>query len=147
MATVSTHLATLADIPSIEPLFNLYREFYGMESDKEGASQFLTARLTNKESIIIYAKEGVEVVGFTQLFPTFSSSVMKKVYILNDLFVGEDQRGRGVAKLLIEEAIEIARQEGCSRVSLSTAKDNTAQFLYEKLGFKQSAFKFYNYVI
>jgi len=147
MATILTHLATLEDIPAIEPLFNLYREFYKMERDKEGARLFLTARLKNKESIIIYAKEGGEVVGFTQLFPTFSSAVLKKVYILNDLFVVEDQRGRGVAKLLIEEAIEIARQEGCPRVSLSTAKDNPAQFLYEKLGFKESTFKFYNYAI
>lgn len=147
MATIRTHVATLEDIPAIEPLFNLYREFYKMESDKEGARQFLTDRLANNESIIIYAKEADEVVGFTQLFPTFSSAVMKKVYILNDLFVLQHQRGNGIAKLLIEEAIAVARQEGCPRVSLSTATDNPAQFLYEKLGFKESSFKFYNYAI
>ncbi|MEN5088574.1 GNAT family N-acetyltransferase [Sphingobacterium faecium] len=137
--------ATINDIEDLEVIFSLYLKFYEVESIRDANITFLNERMQNNESIIFTAKKDNEIVGFTQLFPTFSSASLKKVYILNDLFVLEHYRNQGIAKRLIHQVIEFAKENNCARVSLSTARDNPAQFLYEKLGFKESSFKFYNY--
>jgi len=137
--------ASVVDVAEIEPLFSLYREFYGMRKDRSAAIEFLRARLENEESALFYAKKDGRIIGFVQLYPSFSSASLKKVFILNDLYVLESERGKGVAKLLIGKAIEFCTEQKCARISLSTAKDNPAQKLYEEVGFKESTFKFYNY--
>lgn len=137
--------ANVNDIEDLEVIFSLYLKFYEVESIRDDNITFLRERVQNNESIIFTAKKDGEIVGFTQLFPTFSSASLKKVYILNDLFVLENYRNQGIAKLLIHQVIEFAKENNCARVSLSTARNNPAQFLYEKLGFKESSFKFFNY--
>lgn len=137
--------ATINDIEDLEVIFSLYLKFYETESIRDANITFLKERVQNNESVIFTAKKDNEIVGFTQLFPTFSSASLKKVYILNDLFVLEKYRNQGIAKRLIHQVTEFAKENNCARVYLSTARNNPAQFLYEKLGFKESSFKFYNY--
>lgn len=86
-----------ADAAAIAPLFNQYREFYKQASDLEGAEAFLKARLEKEESVIFIAEENGEFIGFTQLYPAFSSVAMKRIYILNDLFVASSVRKRELA--------------------------------------------------
>ena len=133
------------DIEDLEVIFSLYLKFYEVESIRDDNITFLKERVQNNESVIFIAKKDDEIVGFTQLFPTFSSASLKKVYILNDLFVLENYRNQGIAKLLIHQVIEFAKENNCARFSLSTARNNPAQFLYEELGFKESSFRFFNY--
>ncbi len=55
---------------------------------------------------------------------------------LEDLFVTDRARGRGVGRALVEAAIERARERGCRRVDLDAASDNHAALgLYGRLGF------------
>ncbi|MBD1431571.1 GNAT family N-acetyltransferase [Sphingobacterium sp. DN00404] len=147
MKDIEIKLASANDAIKIEPIFSLYREFYGMEKDSPGTIDFLRKRLGSNESILLYAERNGSIIGFTQLYPTFSSASLRKAFVLNDLYVIETERKQGIAKLLINESIEIAKRDECVRISLSTAKDNPAQILYEKMGFKESSFKFYNYNI
>lgn len=84
--------AKISDAAAIAPLFNQYREFYRQASDLQGAEAFLKARLKNHESIILIAEENGELIGFSQLYPAFSSVSMKRIYILNDLFVAPHAR-------------------------------------------------------
>lgn len=137
--------ANINDIEDLEVIFSLYLKFYEVESIRDDNITFLRERVQNNESVLFTAKKDDEIVGFTQLFPTFSSASLKKVYILNDLFVLENYRNQGIAKLLMHQVIEFAKENNCARVSLSTARNNPAQILYEKLGFKESSFKFFNY--
>jgi ribosomal protein S18 acetylase RimI-like enzyme len=77
-------------------------------------------------------------VGFTQLYPAFSSGRMSKNWILNDLYVDAGYRARGIGKQLIETANQFARTDGAKFVKLETAYDNKiAQSVYEGIGFKQ----------
>ena len=77
-------------------------------------------------------------VGFTQLYPSFSSISMKRSWILNDLYVVEDYRRRGVAQLLLESAKGYAKQVKSKGLGLSTANNNlNAQRIYERNGYKQ----------
>ncbi|WP_020619646.1 GNAT family N-acetyltransferase [Paenibacillus daejeonensis] len=143
--------ASLADIPVVAPLFDRYRMFYGQASNVEGAAAYLQARTEQGESVILMAvaQEGEQVAGFVQLYPSFSSISMRSTWILNDLYVDEAFRQRGVARQLMEAARVYAEQTGAKGLGLSTAKDNyTAQRLYESLGYERDeAFLHYSYQI
>lgn len=138
--------ATVDDLDQLSILFAQYRVFYKQPFEPDAAKQFLKERLTRGESITLIAIENEQQVGFTQLYPSFSSVGMKKIWILNDLFVSADHRQKGIARLLITRVIEYSKTTGRKKVALSTAYDNiTAQRLYETLGFTRE--DFYNYEI
>tara|TARA_B110000881_G_C18506529_1_gene479858 strand:- start:859 stop:1179 length:321 start_codon:yes stop_codon:yes gene_type:complete len=103
--------------------------------------------MNSNESSILLAKIKGEYVGFTQLYPFFSSVRATRLMVLNDLFVYPEYRGKGVAKRLIESAVELAKSEGCGGLILETTEDNIhAQSLYEKLGWaEESGIKHYSF--
>ena len=68
------------------------------------------------------------------------------MWILNDLFVSEKARQKGVANALIEQAITLSKETDGKGILLETGADNvSAQKLYEKIGFEQETAKFYFY--
>ncbi|MCZ6593299.1 MAG: GNAT family N-acetyltransferase [Bacteroidetes bacterium] len=117
------------------PLFDGYRIFYRQASNQDAVKNFLEERFQKKDSVIFIAldDEG-NGLGFTQLYPSFSSVFMQRVYILNDLFVSEKARGQGIGEALIEYAKQFAREMGSKGLTLETAIDNPAQNLYKRLG-------------
>ncbi len=132
--------ASLDDLDALAPLFDGYRVFYKRASDPAAAREFLRERLALRESVIFIARGGSgEAAGFTQLYPCFSSVSARRLWILNDLFVSESARGRGVARALMAAARKHALQTGAIRLVLQTARDNArAQALYESLGYVRS---------
>ena len=87
--------ATLNDLDSLVPLFDAYRQFYGQLPDLEGARTFLSGRMERGESVVFLAFEEDRAVGFTQLYPQFSSVGMDRNWLLNDLYVDERARKKG----------------------------------------------------
>lgn len=137
--------ATIEDLDGVSNLFNLYRMFYEQASDLEGAKAYIKERVEMKESIIFVVKNKETYVGFTQLYPTFSSISMKKVWILNDLYVDVAARKQGVGEMLLQKVKDYAVETGAKSISLSTAPDNyAAQRLYERNGYVQDS-QFYHY--
>lgn len=127
----------LDNLNDLVDLFDQYRIFYKNESDKVGAKQFLTERINNKESVIFICYIDNKAVGFTQLYPKYSSVGMTQEWILNDLFVVEKSRKVGVGTRLIIAAVDFALSKGSKSVVLSTQVDNiVAQKLYKELGFE-----------
>lgn len=127
--------AELQHIPDLIPLFDGYRTFYKQLSDYSNAKAFLTDRIKNKESIIYIAFDNENAVGFTQLYPLFSSVSMQPMYLLNDLFVESNYRSQGIGNLLIEKAKQLCRDLNYKGLALQTESNNPAQHLYERLGF------------
>ncbi|CAG9614726.1 hypothetical protein BACCIP111899_03959 [Bacillus rhizoplanae] len=128
--------ASMEDLQGVAPLFNEYRMFYRQDSNIEEAEQFLRERLERKESIIFVAVEDGKYVGFTQLYPSFSSISMKELWILNDLFVQKDVRGTGIGKELLKAAKQFGLETGAKGLKLQTEVDNvTAQRLYVENGY------------
>lgn len=126
-----------AEADRVAPLFALYREFYGKPYDEAVAADFLRARLERGESVVLLAEQQGEPVGFTQLYPGFSSVSAAPVWVLNDLYAVEQARGRGAAPALMEHAERLAREAGAVALQLETARDNArAQRLYEKQGYR-----------
>ncbi|UOQ46872.1 GNAT family N-acetyltransferase [Gracilibacillus caseinilyticus] len=128
--------ATIADLDGVSDLFNLYRVFYQQTSDIGGAKTYIKQRMENKDSVIFVVKEDQQYLGFTQLYPAFSSISMSKAWILNDLYVDAEARKRGIGEKLLHKAKEHAIETEANSISLSTAPDNaSAQRLYEKNGY------------
>ncbi|WP_373232209.1 N-acetyltransferase family protein [Cohnella sp.] len=141
--------ATLEDLQQIAILFNEYRIFYKQPTDLEKARAFLLERIEKDESVIFKVKDGElsKVIGFTQLYPSFSSISMKRSWILNDLYVLEEFRGRGAAQQLLDAAQDYANSTCAKGLSLSTAIDNiVAQRIYERNGYQRDN-EFYNYYL
>lgn len=114
--------ATIEELGEVSNLFNLYRMFYQQESDLEGAKNYIKKRIENKESVIFVVKDKQNYVGFTQLYPTFSSISMKRAWVLNDLYVDTKARKQGVGELLLHKAKEYAIETDAKSINLETAQ-------------------------
>lgn len=133
--------ATKNDIEKLSGLFDDYRVFYGKQPDPEGVKKFLLERIRNKESEIFVAEnDNGGLSGFVQLYPLFSSTRMKRLWLLNDLFVDEDHRGQGISVLLIDASKKLCRETNACGLILETAKSNAiGNALYPKTGFSLDA--------
>lgn len=124
-------------IPLIAPLLDQYRVFYKQTSNIKAAKEFLEQRFSQGESIVLLAFEGDQPIGFTQLYTSFSSVSLAPVFILNDLYVDVNYRGKKVGEELLLQAKKYCREKGYKGLALETAIDNPAQRLYERLGWKK----------
>lgn len=133
----NTRKATIQDLPQLAELFDQYRVFYHKESDISAAENFLKQRIENKDSEIFVAESEGKLTGFVQLYPLFSSTRMKRYWLLNDLYVNENYRGKGFSKKLIEEAKQLAKSTDASGILLETGKSNDiGNQLYPSCGFE-----------
>ncbi|HKD85154.1 MAG TPA: GNAT family N-acetyltransferase [Terriglobales bacterium] len=139
--------ATPADVGEVAPLFDSYRQFYRKPSDVEAARRFLFARLSKDESVLFFARHEGRAVGFVHLYPAFSSLELRRLWILNDLYVVPEARKLGVGRALTEHARQLGEATRANCLTLETASDNApAQRLYESLGWKREQ-EFYRYVL
>ena len=131
--------AVSSDLPALGRLFDEYRQFYKLPTDVGKATSYIGARLAAGDSVaLVAADESQQLLGFTQLYPTWCSLLAGPVYVLYDLYVPPHARRRGVARALLEAAADRARSDGKIRMTLSTAKTNVnAQALYESLGWER----------
>lgn len=142
--------ADVQNVGLVAALFDEYLVFYGQDSNLAGAHSFLEERLKLEESVLLMAVSGEgsskHAWGFTQLYPSFSSVSMQRLWILNDLFVSAEQRGHGLGVMLLESARQYAVYTGTKGLTLTTMKGNTlAQRLYEASGYvKDEDFYTYN---
>jgi len=145
-AVRGVRIATSVDVDRVAPLFDAYRQFYGLPSDHALCRQYLAERLGRDESVVLIAEDASGAVsGFVQMYPTFSSLRAARVFVLYDLFVDPAARQRGAGRRLMEGAAEEARRRGAVSLVLSTAKTNlAAQRLYESLGWVRDE-EFYEY--
>lgn len=141
--------ANLSHLHLISPLFDAYRQFYRQESDLEAARDFVKERIEKDESIIYLAMEGEDVAcGFTQLYPVFSSVSMKRAWLLNDLYVAENHRRKGVASQLLQTAVKLGKETASAFIFLETESINkNAQEAYVKNGFVKTDNHFYFYTV
>ena len=129
--------ATADRLDALAELFDAYRQHYEQAPDVPGAWEFLSERLERNDSVIYLAEDMGEVLGFTQLYPVFSSIGMKRAWILNDLFVKPDARQKGAARALLARAQELGQETGSRYLMLQTHFSNKpARTLYESSGWK-----------
>jgi ribosomal protein S18 acetylase RimI-like enzyme len=153
MSTRSSNIrvvrATRKHLEMLAELFQAYLAFYRRGHDRERIKTFLAARMLRKESAIFIALEGTadetRAVGFAQLYPTFSSLRLSRMWVLNDLYTVADRRRNGVAHLLLAAARTMAVGTSATHVELLTERTNrAAQRVYESVGYRKDEL-FYRY--
>jgi ribosomal protein S18 acetylase RimI-like enzyme len=132
---------TTRDLAWVASLFHDYRQHFGAAPDGEGSRRYIEERLRHGESIVFLAlhhqPEGPQPAGFVQLYPSFSSLAISRIWVLNDLWVVPGGRGRGVGRALMEAARAHAVTTGATRIILETYESNrAAQRLYQSLGYR-----------
>lgn len=130
--------AKITDLEALSSLFDEYRVFYEKQSDKPAAQFFLKERIIQQDSEIFVAENHQgQLMGFVQLYPIFSSTRMKKLWLLNDLYVNPKFRGQHISIALIDKAKELARNTKSAGLLLETAKTNVVgNNLYPRTGFE-----------
>jgi ribosomal protein S18 acetylase RimI-like enzyme len=139
VASIIARRAQEQDVSALAPLFDAYRQFYDMPVESERTREYLSERMKKSESVIfVAADESGQLLGFCQLYPTFCSVFLGRIFVLYDLFVSPDARRSGVGKALLGAAEHYAVESGALRMNLRTAKTNVAaQALYESSGWKR----------
>jgi len=124
-------MAAPSDLRLLAELFDGYRQFYQQTADIERARDFIGERLARNDSWILVAEQQDELLGFCQLYPSFSSTTTSRIAILNDA--------------LLRAAEELGKNLGVTSLELATAISNTsAQSLYEKQDWNRDQ-EFYYY--
>lgn len=84
----------------------------------------------------IYVCEDTNIVGFIMFH--IKEKGLKKVMWINQLYVDESMRKKGIARLLIDKINDIGKEENCKRFELNCWSFNTnASELYKHLGFNE----------
>jgi GNAT superfamily N-acetyltransferase len=139
--------ATDMHLNEVAVLFDAYRQWNSQKPDFDGARAFIAERLQKQDSAIFVVMEGEDIVGFTQLYPLFSSIRMKKGWVLNDLYVLEAHRSKGIGSALLDTAAQLAKDTQAGWLSLQTEIVNEgAQALYERKGYVKDTTCYYYYL-
>lgn len=140
MSIINVRQAVFSDLEALADLFNQYRVFQGKASDLPAAAAFLQARFDHGESVVFLGSEAATPVGFAQIYPIYSSTALARVFILNDLYLHERGRRKGVGSQLLSAVESYAWSHGAARVTLNVAIENTTgQALYEAQGWRKDS--------
>jgi len=132
---------TPEDFEQVVPLIAAYQRFYEVEEidDERNRAFFRRFLAPSDDGELLGARDGGELVGYACLYWHFSSTAAAETVLLNDLYVTEAVRGRGVGRALIEASAAVARERGAHSLEWETAPDNrTAQRLYDTTGAERS---------
>jgi len=126
----------IADLDALVPLFDAYRVFYRQPSDLVLARDYLVRRLEAGEYAGFLARDARgRAVGFALMSGSFTSVGLKRIWILNDIYVDPQMRGGGTGGALMASVEAFARETGAGRIDLFTARTNTtAQSVYRRAG-------------
>ena len=88
---------------------------------------------------ILVLREGNDIIGMVNLLFTISTACGGKVALLEDMVVHPSRHGDGLGSKLLQAAIELARSENCSRITLLTDRANDAAIrFYRRHKFEMS---------
>lgn len=85
----------------------------------------------------IVALERGNVLGYASIH--YIKKITRKSGIIEDVVVKENQRGKGIGKLLVNNLIEKAKKNNCDKIILSSSEKNLK--FYQKLGFQKNEFE------
>ncbi len=103
--------------------------------EKPDEYRFFDGERTTPEHVLVAVREGA-VAGWVKLTPATPLISNQHVKMINGLAVDPGHQGSGVGRILVEAAVERARQQGARKVSLRVLGDNAiARRLYERCGF------------
>src|SRR5690242_84718 len=141
MSHVAIEPATAEDL---DELSELLRELFSEESDfrpnkeKQLRGLRLIFEQPNRGRVFVLRRDH-SIVGMINLLFTISTAEGGFVILLEDLVVHKEYRGQGYGSMLLDHAIEFARQKNFRRITLLTDRPELrSQNFFRKHGFYES---------
>ena len=134
--------ATIDDIPELCGLLNyLFEQEEEFKPNTEIQSEGLSRIISNSViGVIVIAIDSNKVIGMVNILYTVSTALGSRVAILEDMVVSPKVRETGVGSKLMKYSLDLAKQNGCKRITLLTDFDNDgAHRFYEKHEFVRSS--------
>ncbi|CAD7051444.1 N-acetyltransferase [Pseudorhizobium endolithicum] len=126
-ATVTVRAAGPKDEAAWRRLWADYLTFYELTLDPAITDATWAKAMSDGSAIFMRVAElDGEVVGFTMSLTHEGTWITSLDCYLEDLFVDETARGRGVGRALLDDLVTLCRQNGWSRLYWHTAEDNAA---------------------
>ena len=132
--------ASLSDEEDVATLIRELGDAVGVTGDVDPVSWYGTLRkmLASPEWTFLLAEEGTDKVGLLVLLILPSLYHGGNYAAITELIVRKPYRGRGVGRMLVEEAKRIAKAQGCEEIDVSVEVQNEKAIgFYEKLGFEK----------
>lgn len=108
-------------------------------------SQSLLDKIVSSDDVyLLVAKDEEQIVG-TLTLAMYPIPTGLRAWI-EDVVVDENQRGKGIARKLVEEAVKYSKERGATSLSLSSRPEReAANKLYQSIGFEIRKTNFYRY--
>lgn len=125
------------ELPELLALLRAKAEFDGNVRSFVATIDSLRAALFSERPMAkaIVAVENGSVVGMATFYATFSSFIAKPCIWLDDLYVYETHRSKGVGRALVKYLSVLAQEQGCGRIDWVVATlNNQGKKFYSSLG-------------
>ncbi|HEX9918040.1 MAG TPA: GNAT family N-acetyltransferase [Pyrinomonadaceae bacterium] len=132
---------SLADTSDADELVELMREFYAFEHiafDEAAARGALRQIMAEARFGVVHLIHvGAETAGYLVVTFGFSLEFHGRDAFVDELYLRENFRGKGIGRVSIEFAAEVCRAEGIAALHLEVERANThALGLYRRAGFR-----------
>jgi GNAT superfamily N-acetyltransferase len=129
--------ATVADVPLILHFIRLLARYEKLEhhvvATEESVREYLFGAHPYAE--VVFAELDGKAVGFALFFSTFSTFVGRPGIYLEDLYVFEDMRGKGIGRQLLSHLARLAVERGWGRLDWAVLDWNAPAIgFYSRLG-------------
>ena len=132
-----------ADLSDLDDVYSLMIELQNVDIDKAKFERVYKINLSNPAVSYYVAEDSGNVVGFISLHIQELLHHMSAIAEIQELIVRKAYRGKGVGKMLFEQATETARLKNCTQLEVCSSQNNTnAHGFYLSRGTKNSHFKF-----
>lgn len=137
MSAATLRAATREDVPLITQLIKELAEYEQLAhtcvADEESVAENIFGERPAAEVVLAFI--GDEPAGFALYFENYSTHLSRRGMHLEDLYVREHLRGRGVGKLLLSKLASIAVERGYGRMEWAVLRWNESAIrVYDAIG-------------
>lgn len=105
--------------------------------------EIISFKIEKSSGIKIEAREGEKILGWAYLYVLQNDLHKEPFGFMENIFVQEAYRGKGLGKQLVERIIQEAKRANCYKlIGTSRYENSVAQTLYEKIGFQDHGKEF-----
>jgi ribosomal protein S18 acetylase RimI-like enzyme len=124
------------EAPAVAALLAAFRDHLGYDQPSDASMLASVERLIDRDDSEYLLAGDDEPLGVVQVRYRWSVWWHAEDCWLEDLYVRDQARGKGIGRALAQAVVDRARQRGCRRVELDVNSENpTAIALYRSLGF------------
>ncbi|MBB6215048.1 phosphinothricin acetyltransferase [Anaerosolibacter carboniphilus] len=137
----TTRFATTDDVPAIREIYNqgIEDRIATLETrlrTDEDMKEWLLNR-SDQHKVLIVQDDTETIHGWASL-NVFNSRCCYSGVVDISVYIRRDMRGKGLGKILLQNLIGVAKEQGFHKLVLSTFKFNEAgQHLYKSVGFRE----------